>query len=257
MKFTIPFLAFFLSVTAFAADPTLTDGRVLKDATIISQTPRTVTIKHASGLGSIAKSLLPSELKTKYPVDESAALVADQKAAEARLAAQEYQKREAARAAADRSQQTQQSKTDSAEPPINPIKTMARIKANASNLATNYFSETYSKYGNNTHCYVTITEVAPIGNWPGHWRVTGEARITTGDSYGYAEDSSPIGDATWRRQYEDNQTNSLGYVPRPLRAETSYERSMLRTGSASTERKQFEAIYSEEGAKPSLDIRAS
>lgn len=51
-----------------AADLTLTDGRVLKDASIVSQSADKVTVKHAAGLASVAKATLPTELRAKYPV---------------------------------------------------------------------------------------------------------------------------------------------------------------------------------------------
>jgi len=84
---SVIFVMAVMSTATFAADITLKDGRVLKGATVVSQTPRKVTIKHDAGLGSVAKELLPPELQAQYPVDETAARKADEKAIVAREAA--------------------------------------------------------------------------------------------------------------------------------------------------------------------------
>jgi len=59
-----------------AADLTLTDGRVLKDATITSQSATTVTVRHAAGLASVPKTVLPVELRAQYPVSAPTAPLA-------------------------------------------------------------------------------------------------------------------------------------------------------------------------------------
>ncbi|MGC4073771.1 MAG: hypothetical protein QM760_14925 [Nibricoccus sp.] len=82
-----------------AADLTLTDGRVFHDASVLSQTPRTVVIKHTDGLSGVSKTLLPADLSVRYPIDEAAALAADQQATAARIRAQEFHKAEAERSA--------------------------------------------------------------------------------------------------------------------------------------------------------------
>jgi hypothetical protein len=64
---------------SFATDLTLTDGRVYKNATIMSQTPLTVIVKHSAGLSSVSKNILPPELRTRYPADETAARDAEAK----------------------------------------------------------------------------------------------------------------------------------------------------------------------------------
>jgi hypothetical protein len=81
MKTAFLFLCLALVMTpgnATAAEIPLADGRVLHDATIRSQTPRTVIIKHTGGLCSVAKELLPPELQARYPVAEAAAREADE-----------------------------------------------------------------------------------------------------------------------------------------------------------------------------------
>lgn len=79
-------LGLLLLSCAQAADIVLKDSRVLKEARIVSQTPRNVTVRHAGGLSSVPKILLPEELLAKYPVDEVAAKASEARAAEARAA---------------------------------------------------------------------------------------------------------------------------------------------------------------------------
>lgn len=264
MKLTVPFLAVSMCcVTALAADLTLTDGRVLKDAAIVSQAPRTVTIRHAAGLSSIAKTLLPPELKTKYPVDESAALVADQKAAEARLAAQEFQKREAARAAAVRAPKMPAQETSTIEETENARIKAVMAKAKAAALAAEYFKQSYPSTTGTTSCYVSIAEFQPVENWPNHWHVVGRATISQGYTSTSAS-TSQIGDPSWRENYNRNQSE---YQDRAYnnperstmtdpewRRRNNWEEPSSRS-SGSSETKDFEAYYSTEGATPTIDVR--
>lgn len=84
------------TVAAFAEDIALTDGRTLKDAKILSQSPTHVTVKHLEGIAQVSKKVLPEALRTKYPVDEAAA--AEMKKKDAILKAQQIadaQRREA------------------------------------------------------------------------------------------------------------------------------------------------------------------
>ncbi len=90
---------FSICQVALAVDWTLTDGRVLREASVLSQTPRTVVIQHADGLSGVAKTLLPAELAVRYPIDEAAARESERQAAEARARADAFHKAEAERAA--------------------------------------------------------------------------------------------------------------------------------------------------------------
>jgi hypothetical protein len=67
----LPFVA--IAVAALGADLKLTDGRVFEDYRITTQTPTTVTVRHAGGMARIEKKLLPPEVLEAYPVDEAAA----------------------------------------------------------------------------------------------------------------------------------------------------------------------------------------
>lgn len=72
MKKIIGLLCAIASI-ACAADVKLTDGRVLTGYQVTAQTATTVTIKHSSGIVKVAKTLLPPDVREKYPIDEKAA----------------------------------------------------------------------------------------------------------------------------------------------------------------------------------------
>lgn len=84
---------------ARAADLPLSDGRVFRDAAIMSHTPLTAVIKHAQGLTSVSKKLLPPDLLSLYPTDEAAAHKLELLAADARVKADAFHKAEAERSA--------------------------------------------------------------------------------------------------------------------------------------------------------------
>lgn|ERR1035437_4351636 len=56
-----------------AEEITLKDGRVFKDAQVVSQSPTKVMIRYPGGVSSVAKSLLPERLLAQYPIDEKGA----------------------------------------------------------------------------------------------------------------------------------------------------------------------------------------
>jgi hypothetical protein len=97
----------FIPAALTAADLTLRDGRTLRDYRILSQSPSTVTVRHAAGLAKVDKAQLPDELAAQYPVDP-AAVVAEQQAnecARAEHAAQVAAAREAKRVQYEAEQQ--------------------------------------------------------------------------------------------------------------------------------------------------------
>lgn len=88
-----------ISSALSAADLTLRDGRTLSDYRILSQSPGTVTVRHAEGLAKVDKAQLPPELAAQYPADPDA-VAAEQQAnerARAEHAAQVAAAREARR----------------------------------------------------------------------------------------------------------------------------------------------------------------
>ena len=90
-----------------AADITLPDGRIFREAKIVSQSPTTVTIRHATGFDQVPKSKLPTDLAEQYPTDTAAAeqeAAASEKRAAATATAQAA-KAERIRASASRAPQ--------------------------------------------------------------------------------------------------------------------------------------------------------
>lgn len=79
-----------ISSALSAADLTLRDGRTLRDYRILSQSPGTLTVRHAGGLAKIDKAQLPPELAALYPVDP-AAVAAERQANERARAAHAQQ----------------------------------------------------------------------------------------------------------------------------------------------------------------------
>ena len=201
---SVIFVAAAISGTVFAADILLKDGRVLKDATIKSQAPRTITVSHAGGLSSVAKDLLPSELQAQYPIDEAAAIEADRRAVIAREAAQEFHKKEAERVVLLRKQH----ESDVAEYEASQARedTAQRLAAqsargNASALAAHFFQFEYAR---GSTCDVTISEIRPVEGWAGRWLVRGNVLIRKSGDRQNLSGASQIGDAAWRKQYSDN-----------------------------------------------------
>lgn len=69
---------------AGAADLTLKDGRVLRDAVMVRHDAATVTFRHAAGFTQIEKTKLPEPLAAEYPLDAAKAkLEAEQQRQEA------------------------------------------------------------------------------------------------------------------------------------------------------------------------------
>jgi hypothetical protein len=219
-----------LSAFAAAADLALADGRVLKDAAIISQTPRTVIVRHAGGLSSAAKELLPPELRARYPFDETAAREADERAAQEAATARNVEKAEAERQAQLRSQlearaveqrttakQTEQREEESQ---------MAAHRAKAERLVRDSLHD----------WIVTFDEFRPVNGRSGPWVISGKATViysseirTYCDSEIVSPDRGPY--YRWPGMEEAQRFQSRG----------AYSRS-------------FEAVYSVDGPTPTISI---
>lgn len=199
------FLAAGITGSVFASEITLKDGRVLKDAKIVSEAPLKVTIKHAAGLGSVDKALLPAELQAQYPINEAAARAADEKGRAAFKAAQDSRKAEADRLARMRAGR----ETSIAANHASQENEAARVKseteaveADAKVRAAAYFTgSTYSRNPvTKKSCQVKITEVRPLEGWSGRWLVKGQASIkhyddfrNMGNGLGTGVDPVPVG----------------------------------------------------------------
>ena len=203
-------LAAALSAQALATDIILTDGRVLKDATVVSQTPRKVMIKHTAGLSSVAKELLPPALHRTYPVDEAAAQEAEKKAIVAQEAALKAQRTESERLALVRAQREETAAAYAADQEKLATKNQARaaiVKANARSLAERYFEKEYGWSTNGRlSAVVTIEEVRPVDEGDGRWFVSGQAVMKAHHSstFHLGGDSAE----EWREQYNYYQFSS-------------------------------------------------
>jgi hypothetical protein len=244
---TIPTL-FVLSVlcaTTFAADIALSDGRVLKDATIASQTPRNVTIRHATGLISVAKTLLPSELQAKYPVDEAAARAAEENNQQARLRASELEQAEYQRSLKLKAEREQTAKFNERAPIEAEADQRDRLYAAKSEVQTRaekYFATEYdlvTKAKNIGSIKVTISELHLIEGWNNRWSVRGKCEVQyNGEVVKVYPTYSP---ETVRAYAKNNRSQELDYTP--------YE-----TTKYSSKTQDFDAIYNAEAATPTFEV---
>ena len=226
------FLAAVTSLSTFAADIVLQDGRVLKEAVVKSQAPRTVTIKHADGLSSVAKNLLPPDLLAQYPLDEMAAQEADKRATAGREAALAYQKAEAERVARvkeERQKSVVMAEANQANDVARQKAELAFVKEKSQSLAKNYF---LNQYGRNSMdsltCDVIILEARRAEGLPNRWFVTGQAVL---------------------RRYTSQRTrNTQGMSAKEIQRADTLE------GLQNSETHNFEGYYSTEGKEPTLDV---
>ena len=234
---------------AFAADLQLTDGRELKDAAIMAQTPRTVTIRHATGLSSVAKTLLPLALRAQYPVDETAAREADARAAQAQAKAREFEKAEAERAERMRAQ-----RAESAAFNANHAANKAARDEAESEIARNdvqrraeaYFNNDYAPVttaNNVSEVRVTIADFHLVEGWDKRWFVRGKCfvkffQVVTEYPY-YSAEVIQENNRLYNR--DKNLAQKLDYTPREV---TRY----------TTQTCEFEAYYSAESRNPTFDL---
>jgi hypothetical protein len=178
---SVIFVAALMAARVFAADFTLKDGRVLKDAAIVSQAPRTVMIKHAGGLSSVAKDLLPPDLQSQYPINETAARESERQAVIARDAARQSERAEAERVARVRAQREEMvaaNESHASNEVYREDAQYAAVERDAKERAKDYFRHEYNSGNNSTYtceCSVTLSEVRPVEGWTGRWLVKGRA----------------------------------------------------------------------------------
>lgn len=233
------------STFAFATDLTLTDGRVLKDANIISQTPRTVTIKHASGLSSIAKPLLPPELKTKYPVDEAAAKLAEEKNQQARIRAQELEQAEYQRSLKLRAEREKTAKANERAPIDEEDNRRDRLNSARSDMqgrAEKYFKTEYplvTSAKNIGTIKVILVDLQLIEGWNNRWVARGKCEIQYNGETVKVYPTYPA--ETVRTYGEAGRLQELDYKP--------YE-----TTQYSQKTQEFEAIYNAESTEPTFEL---
>ena len=165
-------LVFALAIAALAsaADITLTDGRTLRDAVVVSASAGRVCIRHPGGFVQVEKRLLTGELAERYPADaggtarEDARLSADAQAQAERDARVAEQIRTARRSAPASSYD---------EPAAD--QSTERIKEAAREYAQTYFERAQPGSTNSwsftANC--DVSEPEPMAGWVDQWRVSG------------------------------------------------------------------------------------
>lgn len=176
-------VALLAAVLAPASDIALTDGRVLKDAAIVSQSAGRVCIRHEGGLTQVEKNKLPADLAQQYPAASEAVAAEDARREE--LAKEALAKEE------KRSERWQQEArvsrpSRSAETPAAASPSMIKNVAEA--YARRYFRDVDQR-GSNASMTVRLSVVTeepePISGWFNQWRVTGHAAYTDYNSTGW------------------------------------------------------------------------
>lgn len=209
-----------MAFNSFAADISLKDGRLLKDATVTSQTPRKVTIKHDGGLTSIAKELLPAELLAQFPVNESTAQAEDEKsllAREAALAARKTEAERLARLRAERDATAAAYEANQAREAGLMAPKIASVKIKALPLIQQYFEREYGSLSEGSRtANVSIDEVRPVDGADGRWFMAGHAIVSvrrTSTALPYNSSFQLGGDANekWRSQYNTHQMDKQKY----------------------------------------------
>lgn len=189
-KLLLFIVAALTAITATAADILLIDGRVLKNAEIISQSPSAVMIRHDTGLCSAQKKLLPADLLAKYPIDEAGERIAEQKAEEGRRAASEWAKSEAQRIErlrADRAESAAANALRDAAIQVAEDTAYASARREITSRAKDWFRLEY-KAANGSRLTmgstIVLDTLEPVTGWPGCWRATGRARVEQYQSQG-------------------------------------------------------------------------
>lgn len=201
----------------------LTDGRSFNDAQIVSQSPMTVTVRHAAGFVQIQKSLLPEALRAKYPADPAAAAAAAQQEKE-RREAEARQKQEAAeKKVAAPAEPAEPAKEPPAVPAVSDAEVAARAKSTAHDRALSAAYDHFYKWRpsyesiriDSLQLKIDTLDQRPAGSGP--WTFTGSGSISYHD---YVE----------RRGASGNAVRELG---RPHLALVAFE-GTTKTGGETT-----------------------
>lgn len=236
---------FILHNLAYATDLTLTDGRVLKDAAIISQTPLTVTIQHAAGLSSVTKAMLPPELKAKYPADETAARIYEEKNQQARLKGNELEEAEYQRALKVKAEREKSAKFNERAPfeeEATQRDRLYRAKSEVQIRAEKYFETEYEFVTNAKNIgriKVAISDLSLIEGWSNRWTVRGKCEVEyNGEVVRVYPHYSP---ETVQEHAKAGTLKDLDYTP--------YD-----TTQYSTKTQDFSAIYNAEIDTPTFEV---
>ncbi|MGC4074455.1 MAG: hypothetical protein QM760_18470 [Nibricoccus sp.] len=229
MKSPVILAAAMMFSSAFAADIALVDGRTFKDASISSQTPLKVVIKHAGGLTSVSKQQLPADLLARYPIDEAGARAAEEKSALAREAAAKSRQAEAERFAkirANREASAASKAIADEKSAVAQKNDLAYARRGAQSALEKYFGETYSwSPGTERIVEVTINDIRETPGWSDRWSVTGHAIVRN-----YLHSSKPV--------------NTEGMSAKEA------TRAEYRAAKYTVETREFQADYSPDSGTP-------
>lgn len=222
MRYTVLAAGLLLATIGLADEIALSDGRVLHDAVIQSQTEETVCIRHSDGISSVRKELLPSALRERYPVqphrpETSTVQPAAHPSRPARAVSTPLPSAETA-------------------PTSTPAETRHRqaLRQDATLRIGRYFRERAQSAITDVECFVTITEFRAINGTEGPWLVRGEVTIDY------------LVHGTKRTTFDEQYHRDYGVPLSPVNLSRHVDRC---------ETKSFEAIYTE-GPQPVLDVTA-
>jgi hypothetical protein len=212
MKTALMFVAATMASCVFAADITTSDGRTYRDASVISQTPRNVTIKHSGGLTSVSKQLLPESLRAAFPIDENAAKAAEKKAAAAREAARKARNAENERLAqlqAERETIAASDQVKAEEAAAEEAARSAEYAKKAKVALERHFRKTLSSSnGPDRVVDVTITEIRQPSGWDDRLTVKGQVVVRASLQNSGSSDNGVNSRTSAQADYFASQKNS-------------------------------------------------
>jgi hypothetical protein len=208
-RFAAGVLFILAAASAQAGDLNLKDGRVLKDATIKSETPRNVIVLYADGMTSVDKRLLPDDLRKLYPVAPgaidreaeprpTAEAAAVRRAELARIAKKNEEKKEVGPAAPRRMTETEMRRW---------------VRNDAVNLAELKFDQQEQNTSDFKMCRVQIDSLRPVEGQDNLWVVSGRATMYRKAYYSITRDTSAIGDAEWRKRHNGTIYEQPDFAP--------------------------------------------
>ena len=164
-------LALAMATLVSAADITLTDGRVFREAVVVSASAGRVCLRHPGGFVQVDKALLTGELAERYPADASATARED-----SRLAADAQAKAERDSRAAEQIRTARQSTHSSASDEPAADLAAETIKEVAREYAQSYFERNQPGSTNSWSFSMgcSVSEPEPMAGWIDQWRVSGE-----------------------------------------------------------------------------------
>ena len=145
----------------------LGDGRLLVDASVMSESGSDVVLRHADGLVSVAKKLLPENLRARYPVFE------DQPAAATAPAPAAPRKKSSVAPGTPSGPK----KSDPEPSTLSPESEKRTVIAAAESLAKNYFETKHRTIGGFVEVSLNLEAPEPVTGWSGRWRIHGFANL--------------------------------------------------------------------------------